>query len=85
MVSAISKGFSGYPKARRFAGPKQRGSWRAKQDQRGIEGLNCAHDRFGKPGVLSCHVVERAVRLDVPQLHAFALCNPGHCRYLIQH
>ena len=43
------------------------------EDERRIERTDGARDRVGERAIPRRHVVERAVRLDVPEPHAFAV------------
>ncbi len=84
LIRAIGKCLGSHAQARGSASGEQRGTGQPEQDQRRIEGPDGARDRFGKPAIACCHVVEGTVRLYVLKAHAFAPRHSGNGRNLVE-
>jgi hypothetical protein len=84
LICSIGKCLGSDAQARGSASGEQRGTGQPEQDQRRVEGPDRARDRFSKPAIGSCHVVEGTVRLYVLKAHAVAPRHSGNGRNLVE-
>ena len=84
-VRAVRKAFGDDAQSCGLPGADQRGVGRAKQNQLAIECRHGSRDGRREDLVSRGHVVQRAVRLDVLQSHAFGRRHTGDRRDLIEH
>ena len=74
-ISAIREGLADRAQTQTLRNRQQRRAGQPKQHQRRINAANRGYNRFGKRLVARSHVVERTVRLHMPQLGALFLRN----------
>ena len=85
LVGAIGEHFGGDAQAGGAAGVQDLRAGQTEQNQRLVEGGHRARDRGGELRVADRHVEQRAVRLDVLDLHAFGGGDAGDRGDLIEH